>query len=111
MWGKGEILRPRCDPAQNDGVCALRPLIGALWTCLVHAVTSIPGPVPVGADGEAGGDAAEDVGEDDFDVLPLKQLHRGGIVGQANIVDCVTDYDFDFFVVTDPFVSPFTRDN
>jgi len=29
---------------------------------------------------------------------PRKQLPRGGIVGQATIVDCVTDYDSDFFV-------------
>ena len=32
------------------------------------------------------------------DVPPRKQLPRGGIVGQATIVDCVTDYDSDFFV-------------
>ena len=36
---------------------------------------------------------------EDFDigVPPRKELPRGGIVGQATIVDCVTDYDSDFF--------------
>jgi len=36
---------------------------------------------------------------EDFDIhIPLhKEIPRGGIVGQATIVDCVTDYDSDFF--------------
>ena len=35
--------------------------------------------------------------EFDIDVPPRKELPRGGIVGQATIVDCVTDYDSAFF--------------
>jgi hypothetical protein len=36
-------------------------------------------------------------GEFDIHVPPRKQLSRGGIVGQATIVDCVTDHDSAFF--------------
>jgi hypothetical protein len=36
--------------------------------------------------------------EFDIHVPPRKQIPRGGVVGQATIVDCVTDYDSDFFV-------------
>ena len=35
--------------------------------------------------------------EFDIEVPPRKQLPRGGIVGQATIVDCVIEYDSDFF--------------
>jgi hypothetical protein len=36
-------------------------------------------------------------GEFDIHVPAYKQLPHGGIVGQATIVDCVTNYDSDFF--------------
>jgi hypothetical protein len=33
-----------------------------------------------------------------IEVPPRKELRRGGVVGRARVVDCVTEYDSEFFV-------------
>ena len=39
----------------------------------------------------------QELREGDIHVPPRKELPRGGVVGRAAIVDCVTDYDSVFF--------------